>query len=140
MASSTRVTHASANTKAAQPNPRPGRREAASATPAPTNISPVLNVAAGSEGTMLVRTPASSAQPSTIATPIAIATPPHTRTTGSKSLGGGAPAAIPEGIGSGGGILYIDGRWAELSGSRRSFSKSSATRTMRACSRLCAAE
>ena len=35
---------------------------------------------------------------------------------------------------------YINGRCAELSGSSRSSSKSSATRTMRACSRLWAAE
>ena len=31
--------------------------------PDATNISPVLKVAAGSDGTMLVRRPASSAQP-----------------------------------------------------------------------------
>ena len=36
--------------------------------------------------------------------------------------------------------VYISGRWAELSGSSRSSSRSSATRTMRACSRLWAAE
>ena len=39
-----------------------------------------------------------------------------------------------------GGAAHINGRCAELSGSRRSSWRSSATRTIRACSRLCAAE